>query len=205
MPRPALVVGLTGGIASGKSTVGRLFEAHGVVVVDADQLAREVVAPGSDGLAAVCARFGEDVLDADGALDRSRMRERVFSDPRARADLEAIIHPRVRAAMDERLAEARSAYAMAMIPLLLETGQQQRFDRILVVDVPRDLQIARVQARDGSTLQVVEGILAAQVDRDHRLSVADDVISNDADLASLEAAVARLHERYLALATRAGA
>ena len=200
--RPAFIVGLTGGIASGKSTVGRLFSSLGVIVVDADAVAREVVEPGGPALEAITARFGSDVLDAEGRLDRAGMRRRIFADSKARADLEAILHPRIRERMDAQLDAARSPYAIAMIPLLLETAQEDRFHRILVVDTPRDTQIHRARARDGSTLETLEGILEAQVDRNTRLRRADDVIHNDADMEHLRAQVQRLHERYLAEAVR---
>lgn len=202
MPAPALIVGLTGGIASGKSTVARLFVARGVPVVDADAVAREVVAPGSAGLAAIQARFGDGVLQPDGHLDRARMRRLVFADDEARRELEAIIHPRVRDAMDRQLSQADAPYAIAMIPLLLETGQAARYDRVLVVDASRESQIERARARDGSSREVIEGILDAQVARDRRLAAADDVIANDAGIEALEAQVARLHEDYLSRAAR---
>lgn len=199
---PAFVVGLTGGIASGKSTVARLFAALGVPVVDADEVAREVVEPGRPALAAIRERFGEGVLDAQGRLDRPGMRRRIFADASARADLESILHPRIRERMDRRLAEADAPYAIAMIPLLLETGQAQRFACVLVVDAPRDAQISRARSRDGSSQDTLEGILAAQMDRDTRLARADDVIHNDGDVEELRTQVQRLHERYLAKAAR---
>lgn len=199
---PALVVGLTGGIASGKSTVARLFESLGVPVVDADAIAREVVEPGSPALEAVRERFGDGVLDAAGRLDRAALRRRVFRDGAAREALEAILHPRIRERMDQRLARIAAPYAIAMIPLLLETGQQGRFDRILVVDTPREEQIRRAQARDGSAREVIEGILDAQADRDTRLRKADDVIHNDGTPQALRAQVEHLHRSYLARAAR---
>ena len=200
--RPVLVVGLTGGIASGKSTVARLFQALGVPVIDADQAAREVVAPGSPALAAIRERFGEDVLAADGTLDRARMRRQVFADPGARADLEAIVHPAVREHMDAELEALDCEYAISMVPLLLEAGQADRVDRILVVDAPPEQQIARARSRDGSSRETLEGILAAQASRDERLARADDVISNDGAPEALAPQVERLHEHYRALAAR---
>jgi len=197
-----MIIGLTGGIASGKSTVARLFEARGIPVVDADMIAREVVGPGTTGLQAIRERFGDEILDADGQLDRARMRHLVFADDQARSDLEAIVHPRVRDTMNHRLSEAAAPYAIAMVPLLLETGQAARYDRILVVDTAQESQIQRAQARDGSPRDVIEGILKAQTSRDHRLSAADDVITNDAGPDSLEAQVDHLHERYLSQAAR---
>jgi dephospho-CoA kinase len=200
MSAPALLVGLTGGIASGKSSVARLFEALGVPVVDADAVAREVVAAGTPGLDAIRVRFGERIIAADGELDRAALRARVFADPAARRDLEAILHPRIRRIMDERLRAACAPYAIAMIPLLLETGQQDRFDRVLVVDVTPATQLQRAHARDGTPHQTLQGILAAQLDRDNRLAQADDVIDNEGDPQALPAQVARLHESYLARA-----
>lgn len=202
MSGPALIVGLTGGIASGKSSVARLFEALGVPVVDADAIAREVVAAGTPGLDAVRARFGDGIIAADGQLDRAALRARVFSDDGARKQLEAILHPRIRRIMDERLRAASAPYAIAMIPLLLETGQQDRFDRVLVVDVTQATQLQRAQARDGTARETLQGILAAQMGRDERLALGDDVIDNEGDPRDLPAQVARLHETYLAQASR---
>ena len=198
----SLVIGLTGGIASGKSTVARLFQTLGAPVVDADRVARDVVAPGTPGLAAVRERFGESVIDSEGALDRARLRERVFADASARADLEAILHPRIRQRMDAILDAMDAPYAIAMIPLLLEADQHTRVDRVLVVDAPAELQIARARARDGSPLATLEAILAAQTDRASRLDSADDVIRNDAGPEALEPQVRKLHRDYLALAAR---
>lgn len=200
--RPALIIGLTGGIASGKSTVAGIFAALGVPVVDADEVARDVVAPSSPGLAAIRKRFGDAVLAADGTLDRARMRERVFADASAREALEAIVHPAVRERMDARLATFDAPYAIAMIPLLLETGQSSRVDRVLVVDADPERQIARAQTRDGSSRSTLQGILDAQVDRDTRLARADDVIHNEAAPGALQPQVERLHAQYLALAAR---
>lgn len=201
-----LRVGLTGGIASGKSLVAEEFAALGVPVVDTDVIAREVVEPGTEGLAAVVEAFGDDVLDADGNLDRARLRRLVFSDDAARRHLEAILHPRIRAIMDARLdacAEAGAAWALAVVPLLVETGQQDRFDRILVVDVPEDTQVTRVMARDGSSEADARAILARQAGRDERLRHADDVLLNDdapEPRAALRARIAGLDRRYRELA-----
>ncbi len=200
--RKTLVIGLTGGIASGKSTVARLFQQRGVPVVDADELARDVVAPGTPGLAWIRERFGESVIAADGTLDRARLREVVFADARARAELEAALHPRIRGRMDEFLEAQTAPYAIAVIPLLLETGQDRRVDRVLVVDAAPRSQVARALARDGGSRATVEAIVSAQSAREQRLARADDVIHNDADAAALEPQVQALHERYLALAAR---
>ena len=205
------VIGLTGGVASGKSEVARRFQALGVVVADADLAARDAVAIGSDGLAEVVAAFGGDVLAADGGLDRAAMRRRVFEDAEARKRLEGIVHPRVRALLREQCARAASAYAIAAIPLLAEAcpepgrrgggrGAYPWLQRILVVDVPEDVQAARVMQRDGVDAALARQMIAAQATRQQRLAIADDIIVNDGALEALDAHVAALHRRYLALA-----
>lgn len=199
---PALVVGLTGGLASGKSTVARLFEELGAPVIDADAIAREVVAPGEPALDAIRACFGNEMLNSDGSLDRARLREAVFSSPDQRRALEKILHPRIRARMNERLAALDAPYAILMVPLLLETGQDATVDRVLVVDAPRALQLERARARDGSRANTLEGILQAQLNRETRLDRADDVIVNDGSMEALRADVRRLHEVYRAPGSR---
>jgi dephospho-CoA kinase len=193
-------VGLTGGIASGKSTVAKLFAALGVPVIDADELAREVVAPGTELLARLVERFGPAVLAADRALNRRALREVVFADLAARADLEALTHPAIRAAMEERSRAAGGPYQIFMIPLLLETGDREGFDRVLVVDCDPELQVRRLQARDGSTLEQVRAILGAQASRAVRLKEADDLITNDGELHALTSQVERIHLQYLRMA-----
>ncbi len=200
--RPRLVVGLTGGIASGKSTVADLFINQGITVIDADILAREAVEPGRPALTEIAAEFGPHALTSSGTLDRARLRERVFADPEARRRLEEIVHPWVRAAILERLEQADGAYCVLCIPLLLESNQEEIVDRILVVDVPEEVQIQRVRDRDGSSRDTIEGILAAQVSRRERLAAADDVIDNDGELESLRKRVAQLHHFYLDIAER---
>ena len=190
-------VGLTGGIASGKTTVANLFESLGVPVVDTDVLAREVLEPGTPLLAEVIAHFGADVKQLDGALDRRALRSRVFADPAERRWLEERTHPAIRALTDARCDAARGPYVIVAIPLLVETGGADRFDRVLVVDVEPAVQLARLQARDGSTRAEGERILAAQASRAARLAVANDVIRNDGDLAGLRDQVAALHRRYV--------
>ena len=198
--RPQLVIGLTGGIGSGKSAVANLFAARGVPVIDADEVAREVVEPGEPGYEEIVRAFGRGILTDSARLDRRRMRERIFSDPAQRRRLETIVHPRVFAEIDRRLDALDCAYAIVAVPLLIETGGMNRVDRVLVVDAPEALQIARVSRRDGTTAADVENILAAQIDRRSRLEAADDVIENDASEADLERKVAALHEQYLARA-----
>jgi len=196
-------VGLTGGIASGKSTVAELFAKLGVPIVDSDLIAREVVAPGSPGLAAIRQRFGDEVLAADGGLERRRLRRLVFADPAARADLEAITHPLIRERMRQLNESVRAPYVINAIPLLAEGGGRRDLDRVLVVDCPEALQISRVMARDQIDEAAARAVLAAQASRAARLAIADDVLVNEGDLAALEAAVQTLHERYLALASAA--
>lgn len=199
------VVGLTGGVASGKSTVARLFATHGVAVADADVAAREAVAIGSEGLAEVVAAFGPGVLAADGSLDRATMRARVFGDEVARRTLEAIVHPRVRAWLRDACAAAQGPYAIAAIPLLAEGGRESYpwLSRVLVVDAPVSLQLARLQQRDGIDAPLAARMLAAQADRTTRLAVADDVLVNDGAEAALARHVAALDLRYRALAAEA--
>jgi dephospho-CoA kinase len=197
---PGLVVALTGGVAAGKSAVTRRFEALGVPVHDADVAAREVIAPGSEGLAEVVSAFGADVLDDRGQLDRPSMRRRVFADPAARRRLEAIIHPRVRAWLRERALTDSKPYCLLAIPLLAENIAEYRWvDRVLVVDVPESVQLARLIARDGVDETLARRMIEQQASRADRLALADDVIDNRGDESALDQAVAELHRRYLAL------
>lgn len=202
----AFVVGLTGGVASGKSEVTRRFEALGVDVADADIAARAAVAPGSAGLAEVVAAFGADALDADGGLDRAAMRRRVFADESARRRLEAIVHPRVRALLRDQCAAAPGPYAVAAIPLLAEGGRSAYpwLHRVLVVDVPVEVQRARLLRRDGIDGALADRMIAAQAGRMARLAIADDVLRNDQGLGFLDDLVARLHRKYLGLAAARG-
>ena len=195
-------VGLTGGIASGKSTAAKFFGALGVPILDSDQVAREVVEPGQPPLERLVERFGRSILTADGHLDRPALREIVFSDPRARADLEALTHPAIGAAMEARSAAAGGPYQILVIPLLVEKNLGSQVSRVLVVDCDEELQIRRLRDRDGSTPQQVQAILRAQAPRAARLKVADDVIHNDADMSAVQAQVAALHARYLELASQ---
>lgn len=201
MPVRRFTVALTGGIASGKSTVANRFAALGANVVDADVIARELVEPGSEALAEIVHGFGADVLTADGALDRRSMRERVFADADARRRLEAILHPRVRDALLERANDPVGPYAMLVIPLLAESGDRYAWvDRTLVVDAPREQQLARIVARDSVDHALAEAMIGAQASRDQRLGIADDVIVNDGTPEQLDANVAALHRHYLELA-----
>jgi dephospho-CoA kinase len=193
-------VALTGGIASGKSAAATRFAALGAHVIDADVVSRELVEPGEPALQEIVAAFGAGVLAAGGALDRRVLRERVFADADARRRLEAILHPRVREALRERASLPCRTYAMIVVPLLAENAAHYTWvDRVLVVDVPRETQLARLLARDGVSQATARAMLAAQASREQRLAIADDVIANDGSLADLDAAVAALHARYLAL------
>jgi len=193
-------VGLTGGIASGKSTVARFFAARGVPIVDTDVLAREIVEPGKPALELLISAFGAGILAADGTLDRRLLRERVFRDPDERKRLESILHPAIRAEMERRSAGIDAPYHILVIPLLVEGGGQDRVDRVLVVDCPDELQLARLQARDAVDRKHAISMLAAQATRTERLAVADDVIVNTGSVEDLKREVARLHDKYLALA-----
>jgi dephospho-CoA kinase len=202
----ALVIGLTGGIAAGKTAVARRFEALGVHVHDADVAARDVIEPGTAGLIAVVDAFGVDVLDDTGRLDRPAMRRRVFADPAARTTLEAIIHPRVRQWLRERAAAESGPYCLVAIPLLAENIEHYRWiDRVLLVDAPEAAQIARLITRDGIDETLAKRMLAHQASRAERLALADDVIENDRDESALGNAVAELHQRYLTLASQRSA
>jgi dephospho-CoA kinase len=195
-----LRIGLTGGIASGKSTVASRFRELGVPVIDADEVARKVVAPGEPGLARVLAKFGTGVLTSNGELDRRALRELIFADPSSRSDLESILHPLIRAEMERLESAAQGPYAVMAIPLLVEGASLDRVDRILVVDVDEALQLERLAARDGSTPEQARAILSAQAGRAVRLRAADDVLMNSGTITELRQAVDRLHERYLRLA-----
>ena len=197
------IVAITGGVASGKSTVDALFRTRGVVVADADIAARDAVAPGSDGLAEVVAEFGASVLDPTGQLDRPAMRRRVFADADARKRLEAIIHPRVREALRDLCRAATSAYAIASIPLLAEGGGRESYpwlQRILVVDVPGSVQLARLLQRDGIDDVLARTMIAAQASRRERLAIADDVLVNGGALDALPSQVEALDRFYRVLA-----
>jgi dephospho-CoA kinase len=196
-------VGLTGGIASGKSTASKFFGALGVPIIDTDRLARDVVEPGQPPLERLVERFGTSILTPDGHLDRPALRTIVFSDPKARADLEALIHPAIGAAVESQSAAAGGIYQILVLPLLVEKGLGSQLDRVLVVDCDEDLQIRRVQARDGSTLEQARAILNAQASRAARLKAAHDVIKNDGDMGAVRDQVAALHSRYLELAKQA--
>lgn len=199
----AAVVAVTGGVASGKSATTDLFAARGIVVVDADLVARAAVEPGQPALAEVAARFGADCLGADGRLDRAAMRARVFADPSSRRELEAILHPRIRQQMHAACLQAPGSYVIAAIPLLAEGGGRSAWPwlrRILVVDVPEAVQLRRLMQRDGVDAALAERMVAAQASRTQRLAIADDVLVNDGSPADLQGGVERLDARYRRLA-----
>ncbi len=199
-----LAVGLTGGIGSGKSTVAELFAERGVPVIDTDVIARELTTPDNEALMAIKDAFGDAVMREDGSLDRAQLRRRVFADSAARRTLEAILHPRIRQAVVQALAELHTPYALIVVPLLVETGAYAEIlDRVLVVDCPEDMQIARVMARNDLTRAEVEAILAAQAGRAVRLAAADDVIDNAGSSEKLRDRVHALHAQYMTQAAAA--
>lgn len=194
------VVGLTGGIGSGKSTVADLFVARGAALVDTDAIAHELTGPGGAAMAEISAAFGPEIVNPAGGLDRAAMRERVFADPAARQKLEAILHPMIRQISAERCKAADAPYVILAVPLLVESGTyRERCQRIVVVDCPENRQVERVMARNRMTAAEVEAIMATQASREERLAVADDVIVNDAGVDSLFSQVDALNSKYLKL------
>jgi dephospho-CoA kinase len=193
-------VALIGGIASGKSEAARRFAARGASVIDADAVARELVQPGMPALAEIAAAFGPEVLDPGGSLERAEMRALVFGDAAARRRLEAILHPRVRAEMLVRTDAASGPYVLLVIPLFVETAGYEWVDRVAVVDLPRELQLARAIARDRMAPSLAEAMIDAQASREERLAAADDVIDNSGTPEALDAQVEALHAKYAALA-----
>lgn len=198
-----LTIGLTGGIASGKSSVARAFAEHGIAWVDADDVAREVVEPGEPALAEIAARHGQQVLDDAGRLDRRALRDIVFADPAERRWLEGVTHPRIRQRIIARLSDMANGpapYQLLVSPLLFESGQVELVDRSVVIDVPEALQVARTASRDGVDEAQARAIIAAQMPRDERLARADDILDNSGDLEALRRQVAALDRRYRQLA-----
>lgn len=195
-------MGLTGGIGCGKSTVTALFAKLGVQYVDADIVAREVVQPGSACLATICQHFGNNIVNQAGELDRAALRQRVFSNAADKAWLEQLLHPAIRQQLLIQLAALTSPYALLVAPLLLENKLQHLVQRVLVIDLAEDLQRQRAMARDNSSEQQINAIMAAQISRTGRLQLADDIITNDSSIADLAPQVARLHQQYLQLAAQ---
>ncbi len=206
------IIGLTGGVAAGKSALEAAFAALGVTVADADRIAREIVEPGQPALAEVTVRFGDGVLDRDGGLDRAALRRRIFANPEDKAALEGILHPRIRSELHERCRAAAGPYAIAAIPLLAEAraeqgrgaGARERYpwlDRILLVDAPVEAQMARLMQRDGIDAALAESMIAAQATRAQRLAIADDIVVNEGHPERLQAAAVQLDAQYRALAS----
>lgn len=200
-----LLIGLTGGVASGKSAVAEIFAQLGTPVLDTDQIARDVVEPGTPTLAKLVAEFGSDILDAGGRLDRARMRARVFADPEQRKRLEAITHPAIREELAARAQRAQGPYQIHVIPLLIESGRGELYDRVLLVDTSEEAQLKRLMSRDSSSPELAQQILAAQASREDRLEAADDVIVNTGTLQDLQQYVQTLHRNYTLLSERINA
>jgi len=195
-----IIIGLTGGIGSGKTTVSNLFSELGITVVDADIAAREVVKTGSTALKEIQAHFGDKTINSDGSLNRKGLRERVFNNETERHWLEALLHPLIKKRLEQQLKTTHSMYAILSSPLLLETDQHQLTQRILVIDVPEALQLDRASSRDQNSREQIKAIMAAQMNRKARCERADDIILNDSDTDQLKAKVLSLHQRYLELA-----
>ncbi|MDR2872402.1 MAG: dephospho-CoA kinase [Xanthomonadaceae bacterium] len=197
------IIGLTGGIAAGKSEIGKRFEAYGITVTDADTIARQIVMPGRPALQRIVEHFGQDILQADGALDRRKLRERIFDAPQARHILESITHPMIRLELEQACRDAAGPYAIASIPLLTEAHGRLGYpwlDRVLVVDTPETVQRERLMRRDDIDGELADRMIAAQATRKQRLALADDIIVNDGSSEQLDLAIAALDARYRSLA-----
>ncbi|AEG09779.1 dephospho-CoA kinase [Shewanella baltica] len=193
------VVGLTGGIGSGKTTVANLFAAEGITLVDADIVAREVVAPGSKGLEAIVTHFGAEILTPEGELERAKLRQRIFSHPEEREWLNQLLHPMIRQEMLAQVEKATSAYVIMVVPLLFENGLDRLVNRTLVVDISPELQINRTVKRDNVDASQVNNIISSQCSRSEKLARADDIIDNQGEISTLKREVLALHQRYLQL------
>lgn len=191
-----LRIGLTGGIASGKSTLATLFSRRSAPVIDTDCLARQVVKPGSEGLEAIQREFGEAYISPDGRLDRARMAELIFTDGEARQRLEQILHPLIRQRVKRRLEAINAPYALIVVPLLVETGMYREMDKVLVIDISEHQQLSRLTQRDGLDTVSARQRLSSQANRDQRRAKADEIIHNEGSITELEAAVSRLHLQY---------
>ena len=194
------VIGLTGGIGSGKSTVASIFVNLGIEVINADQLARDVVEPGSPALVTIVERYGQDILQEDGSLNRSQLREIVFADANEREWLEQLTHPLITQLIKDQLRAVSSPYAILESPLLIETDQKELVDRILVIDIVEETQLQRTLARDDSTEATIKAIVNSQIPREQRLEAADDIVDNSAKFGATEREVLRLHDQYLLMA-----
>ena len=193
------VVGLTGGIGSGKTTVANLFASEGISLVDADIVAREVVAPGSKGLETIVTHFGAEILTPEGELDRAKLRQRIFSHPEEREWLNQLLHPMIRQEMLAQVEKATSAYVIMVVPLLFENGLDRLVNRTLVVDISPELQINRTVKRDNVDASQVNNIISSQCSRSEKLARADDIIDNQGEISTLKREVLALHQRYLQL------
>ena len=196
-----IIVGLTGGIGSGKSAAAEIFRACGIEVIDADTLAREVVEPGQPALSDITAHFGSDILTAQGHLDRPALRKIVFSNPAHKSWLENLLHPLIAELLQRRLNATKSPYAILESPLLLETEQYKLVDRVLVIDVNQKVQVDRSVRRDGSDEETIKSIIASQIDRAERIQYADDLVSNEEGLEQLREKIEALHSKYLGMVT----
>ncbi|MGH8556148.1 MAG: dephospho-CoA kinase [Methylococcales bacterium] len=197
-----LKIGLTGGIGCGKTVVANLFKRNWIEIIDADEIAHKLVEPGKAGLNRIVDRFGTNILDPHGHLNRTALRELVFNSSQQRKSLEAILHPLIYQQIESELSRLRGPYCIVCVPLLLETGRKALFDRILVIDCPVEMQVERVRIRDNLNHDQIVRILHSQAGREERLLTADDVISNDADLASLDKQVEKLHNFYSEISKR---
>lgn len=195
-----LIIGLTGGIGSGKSAAATRFMALGIDAIDADQAARDVVEPGEPALAAIAEHFGDALITAQGTLDRAALREKIFSNPAEKTWLESLLHPLIRQRISDFLSNAQSPYALLVSPLLLETNQNALVNKVIVVDVPEDTQVARTMSRDNNSEELVRSIMAAQATREKRLAGADYVLNNNGSLGDLTRQVDDLHQQLLVLA-----
>ncbi len=194
-------IALTGGIGCGKSTVCKLFSALGIPIIDTDNIARELVEPGQPALEEIIACFGDAILLADGSLDRKALARKTFTNQQNRLSLESILHPRIRQCVSEQLSRLSSAYVIIAIPLLIETSQQNQYNKVLVIDCDKQQQIDRTLSRDQRSLPEIESIISSQVSREQRIAAADDVIDNTHDINSLEAQVNLLHSKFLNMAS----
>ncbi len=199
MPQTIFKIGLTGGIASGKTTVTKIFAQHGVPIIDADIIAHALVQPGQPALTEIIDAYGTDIIQPEGGLDRAKLRQRVFSDPSQRHRLEAILHPRIRQTMLEQVTQQQYPYCILSIPLLVETRQWDLVDRILVIDCVEELQRQRLRQRSHLTVEQIDQILAAQVSREIRLAIGHDILENNGDFDQLETKIKALHLRYLTM------
>ena len=191
------IVGLTGGIGSGKSTVSEIFHDQGIQVIDADTIARDLVIPDTPCFKAIVEHFGEDVLETNGTLNRAYLRELIFNDDSQKKWLESLLHPAIREEIDRQVSESKSAYIILSVPLLIESDQYDFVDRVLVIDVPEKTQLERIKARDASSEKLIREIMASQVSRERRLAVADDTLDNSGSQDTLRQQVLLLHEHYL--------